>query len=155
VRPAFDQHRSRPLSRSHVGPRPTREDMHEQRACPRRRIGDLNLMDRCVGPDTSVRMHRTAGACETGAPVQSDQIRCARTRCVGPLEMPLGLVGEASGYRWKKMGSPSEMKRLLICYLKAVGGKYMKFHKIRLLETGFCYASELIQKNSYYKANER
>jgi hypothetical protein len=103
------------------------------------------------------RTNRTAGACETGTPVLSDQIRRARTRCVGSLEMPLGLVGEASGYRWK-MGSPSEMKRLL-CYLKVVGGKYMKFHKIRLLETGFCYASELIQKilllQSKLKINKR
>jgi hypothetical protein len=82
---AFDQHRSRPLSRCHAGPRPTREDTDGLRACPRRRIGDPNLVDRCVGPDASVRICRTARACAR----RSDRIRSntrgrdgsARWRC--------------------------------------------------------------------------
>jgi hypothetical protein len=77
ARPTFD-------SRCHAGPIRTWEDTGKHRACPRRRIGDPNLVDRCVRPDASVWLRRTAGACETGAPVRSD----ARTRCVGLLEMP-------------------------------------------------------------------
>jgi hypothetical protein len=37
-----------PLSRCHVVSRSTREDTGGQRACPRRRIDDPNLVDRCV-----------------------------------------------------------------------------------------------------------
>jgi hypothetical protein len=55
TRPAFDHHRSRPLSRCHAGPRPTWEDTGRQRTCPRRRIDGLNLVDRYVCPDTSHR----------------------------------------------------------------------------------------------------
>jgi hypothetical protein len=75
ARPAFDHHSYRPLSRCHTGPIPTWEDAGEQRACPCRCIRDPNLVDRCVGSDASVRMCRTTGACEIGAPVRSDAMR--------------------------------------------------------------------------------
>jgi hypothetical protein len=88
VRLAFDQHSYRPLSRCHAGAIPTCEDIGGQRACPRRCIGDPNLVDRCIGSDASVWLRRTAGACETGMLVWSDAFGCARTRCIGPLEMP-------------------------------------------------------------------
>jgi hypothetical protein len=88
ARPAFDQHRSRPLSRCQMGSRSMQEDTGGQRACPCRRIGDPNLVDRCVEPDASVRMRCTVGTCVTDALVLSDQFEHARTRCVGPLEMP-------------------------------------------------------------------
>jgi hypothetical protein len=89
TRPAFDHHPTRPLSRCQAGSRSTQEDTSEQRACPRRRIGDLILVDRCVGPDASVRMRRTAETCATDAPVRLDQFGHSRTRCVGTLKMPL------------------------------------------------------------------
>jgi hypothetical protein len=66
ARPAFGQHRSRSLSRCHAGPRSTRKDTGGQRACPCWRIGDPNLVDRCVGLDASDQIRRTAEACATG-----------------------------------------------------------------------------------------
>jgi hypothetical protein len=55
ARLAFDQHSYCPLCRCHAGPMPTREDTGGHRACPRRRIGDPNLVDRCIGPVASYR----------------------------------------------------------------------------------------------------
>jgi hypothetical protein len=88
VRPAFDQHSSCPLGRCHSGPRPIREDTCGQRACPRRRIGNPNLVDRCVEPDASGRLHRPAGEGATAAPIRSDHFgrvrgpdTSARWRC--------------------------------------------------------------------------
>jgi hypothetical protein len=71
ARPAFDHHRSCPLSYCQTGPTPTREDMAGQRVCPRRRIDDPNLV-------VSVPIHCTARTCANDAPrgrVASDHWR--------------------------------------------------------------------------------
>jgi hypothetical protein len=72
------------------GPGWPRADAGGRARCPGRRKPTANLGQEWVGPDASVRMRRTAEACETDASVRSNAFEHARMGCVRRLEMPLG-----------------------------------------------------------------
>jgi hypothetical protein len=63
---------------------------------------DQNLSQGWVGPDASIRLRRPAGEGATHTPIRSDQFRHARTRCVGPLEMPYDGWGVAGDGAWQR-----------------------------------------------------
>jgi hypothetical protein len=70
------------------GPRWPRADPRGHARCPGRRKPSPNLGQGWIALDASVRLCRTAGEGACDARVRSNAFRCARTRCVGPLEMP-------------------------------------------------------------------
>jgi hypothetical protein len=76
------------LGHCHAGPWRKREDTHVIRPRPHRCKPVANLGRGWIGPDALVQMRRTVGADAGDASVRSDHFGHARTRCVGPLEMP-------------------------------------------------------------------
>jgi hypothetical protein len=86
--------------------RPTQGNKARQCACLFRRIGDPNLVDRCL--DASVRMYRTTRVSTTNMTIRSDQFKHTWMVCISHLKMPSrGLING-------KLTAPCRSYKLLL-----------------------------------------